>query len=88
MLCTTSFYLTFKPKYKTFIIYIVALSVDSGDEIHLSKKAQIAHLKADKASIKIFSKYANYAEIFLLKLAIKFSKHIKINNHTIELLNN
>ena len=30
---------TFNPKYKMFVVYIVALSVDLDDEIHLSKKA-------------------------------------------------
>ena len=30
--------------------------------MHLSKSAQIAQLNVDKASIKIFSKYANFAD--------------------------
>ena len=54
--------------------------------IYLSKKALMAHLKVNEAFIKVFSKYTNFAEIFLLKLAVKLLKHTRINNHTIELL--
>ena len=59
-----------------------------GDEMHLSKKAQIAQFKADKAPTKVSSKYADFADIFLPKLAVKFQEHTKINNHTIELVDN
>ena len=74
------------PKHKTFVVYVAAFSIDSGDELHSLKKAQIAHLKADKASIKVLSKYANFADIFSSKLAVKLSEHMKINNHAIELV--
>ena len=56
--------------------------------MYLSKKAQIVHLKTDEASTKVPSKYANFADVFLLKLAIKFLEHPRINNHAIELLDN
>ncbi len=68
------------------MIYIAALSVNSGDEVHPSRTAQIAHLKADEALIKVSSKYAAFADIFSLKLATELSKHIGINNHAIELV--
>ena len=55
--------------------------------MHPSKRAQIAHLKANKAPIKVFSKYAHFAGNFLPKLAIEFSKHIRMNDHAIELMN-
>ena len=45
-------------------------------------------MKGDKAFSKVPSKYANFADFFLLKLDIKLSKHIKINNHAIKLINN
>ena len=45
-------------------------------------------MKIDKASIKVFSKYANVANIFLLKLAIELLKYIEINNHALDLVNN
>lgn len=55
--------------------------------MHLSKKAQIAHLKADETPIKVFGKYTDFANIFLLKLAIKLSKNTSINNYAIKLVN-
>ena len=56
--------------------------------MHPLKKVQIAYLKADKTSIKVASKYVDFADIFLPKLAAEFLKHIKINNHAIKLVNN
>ena len=55
--------------------------------MHPLKRAQIAHLKANKAFIKVFSKYADFANVFSSKLAAKLSEHIRINNHAIELVN-
>ena len=54
--------------------------------MHPLRRAQIAYLETDKAFIKIPSKYANFADVFSPKLAIKLLKHTKINNHTIELV--
>ena len=50
------------------------------------KKAQIIHLKANEAFIKMLNKYANCANVFLPKLTIKLSKYIGINNHAIKLV--
>ncbi len=60
------------PEYKNFVIHVVALSVDSGDEVHPSRRAQIAHLKVDEAPTKVPSEYADFAEIFSPKLAVEF----------------
>ncbi len=54
--------------------------------MHLSRRAQIAHLKANKALIKVSSKYAHFADIFSPKLAAKLPKHMDINNHAMELV--
>ncbi len=54
--------------------------------MHPSKKAQIAHLKVDKVSTKVPSKYADFADVFSPKLTIELPKHIEINNHVIELV--
>ena len=70
-------------EYKVFVIHIVALNINLGDKMHLSKKAQIANLKADEALIKIPRKYANFANIFLPKLTTKLLKYTRINNHAI-----
>ena len=43
-------------------------------------------MKADKASTKIPNEYANFADVFSPKLAVELSKHIEINDYTIELV--
>ncbi len=73
-------------KYETFVIHIAVLSIDSSDEVYPSKKAQIAHLKADEAPTKVPSKYTYFADVFSPKLAIELLQHMKINNYTIELV--
>ena len=75
-------------EYKVFIIHIVAPNVDLSNEVYSSKKAQIAHLKVDEVLTKIFSKFADFADIFLPKLAIKLFKHTGINDYAIELIDN
>lgn len=37
------------PKHKAFVVYVTIFNVDSGDEVHPLRKAQIAHLKVNKA---------------------------------------
>ncbi len=76
----------FNLKYKVFVVYVAALSIDSGDEVYTFKKSQIAYLKVDKVPTNVFSKYANFTKVFLPKLATELSKHTKINNHAIELI--
>ena len=68
------------------MVYIVTLSVDLSDEMYLLKRAQIAHLKANEPSIKVPSKYADFVDIFLSKLAVELSKHTGINNYAIKLM--
>ncbi len=73
-------------EYKAFVIHIAALNVDSGDKMHLLKKAQIAYLKADEAYTKVLSKYANFADVFSPKLAVELPKYTRINNYAIKLV--
>ena len=54
--------------------------------MHLSKRTQIAHLKADEALTKVSSKYADFADIFSPKLAAELLEHMGINDHAIELM--
>ncbi len=56
--------------------------------MHPSRRAQIAHLKANEAFFEVLSKYADFADVFLLKLAVELLEHTKINDHTIELVDN
>ena len=76
------------PEYKAFIIHVAVLSINLGDKKHPLRKAQIAHLKVDEAFIKVFSKYANFVDAFLPKLAVKLPKYTRINNHAIKLVDN
>ena len=54
--------------------------------MHPSKRAQIAHLKADEAPTKVPSKYAGFIDVFLPKLAAKLLEHTEINDYTIKLV--
>ncbi len=56
--------------------------------MHLSRRAQIAHLKADEAPSKVPSEYTDFANVFSPKLAAKLSEYTEINNHTIKLVDN
>ncbi len=53
--------------------------------MHPSKSAQIAYLKANEAPTKVPSEYADFADVFLLKLATELLEHTGINNYAIEL---
>ncbi len=77
---------TLDPDYKAFVIHIVALNVSLNNKVQFSKKAQIVHLKADEASIKVPSKYVDLEDIFSPNLAMELLDNMDINNHTIELL--
>ncbi len=72
--------------HEAFVVHIAALSVNLGDKVHPSRKAQIAHLKTDEALTKVPSKYANFADIFSPKLVVELPEHTRINNHAIELV--
>ncbi len=76
------------PEHEVFIVHVAALSLDSGDEVHPSRRAQIADLKADEASSKVPNEYADFADVFSPKLTVELSKHTGINDHTIKLVDN
>ncbi len=65
---------------------MAALSVDLGDKVHPSRRAQIAHLKVDEAFTKVPRKYADFADVFLPKLAAELLEHTGINGHAIKLV--
>ena len=69
-------------------MHVTTFSVNLGDEVYPSKRAQLAHLKADKVLTKVFSKYADFADVFSPKLAVELPEHTRINNHTIKLVDN
>ena len=70
------------------MVHVVALEFLPGlieITIHLLQAAQIAALKQDKAPIKVWPKYANYADVFSFNLAIELPKNTGIKEHAIEL---
>ncbi len=71
-------------EHKVFKVYVVALNIDKDDEMHSSKKAQIAQLKANKALTKIPGEYADFADVFSPKLTAELSEYTGIKDHTIE----
>ncbi len=75
-------------KYDGFVVHIAAFNINSDDKVHPSRRTQITNLKIDKALFKVPSKYADFVDVFSPKLATKLPKHTRINNHTIELVDN
>ncbi len=73
---------------KAFVVYLAALSIESSDEMHLSKTAQIAHLKVDEAPTKMPVEYTDFADIFSPKLGAELPEYMEINDYAIELVNN
>ncbi len=68
------------------MIHIATLSAIPVMQVYLFGQAQVGLLLADKASIKVFSKYLNYANIFIFDLIIKLLKNTGINKYVIKLI--
>lgn len=54
--------------------------------IHSFQAAQVATLYQDKALIKMFTEYVDFADVFLPNLAIKLLENTSIKEHAIELI--
>ena len=67
---------------ETFVLYMAALSVDSN--VHPSWQAQIALLDVKKVTIT--SEYTDYTDLFSPDSAAELPKHIGINDHPINLI--
>ncbi len=74
------------PEHEAVVFRVAALNIDLGDEVHPSRRAQIVHLKEDKAPTEIPSEYADFADVFWPKLAVELPEHTGINDHAIELV--
>lgn len=68
---------------KAFIMYVASLFLDFKIIICPAQEAKIALLVARK--VTILTKYLDYANIFLKKLAIELPKYFDINKHLINL---
>lgn len=76
--------IAFNPKDKTFVVHVTSFA--STNDVHFSCRAQIAFLKVDEASIIISSEYFDFVDIFSLELIAELLGHMRINNHTINLI--
>ena len=79
-------------KHKTFIVHVASLSFVASPSfsplnIYPLCRSQIAGLIAKEAPIKVLAKYLDFVDIFFLDLTSKLFKYIKINKHTIKLVN-
>ena len=71
---------------KIFIMHIAVLNIKSIIiAVYLSQIAQIRLLKANKVLTIVCTKYSNYTNVFLPKLAAKLLKYTNINNYAIKL---
>ena len=68
-----------------FVLHIVTLKEPTIMLIYLSCQAQVTSLRNNKNGI--FAEYFNFFNIFFSDSVLKLQKHIKINNHFINLLN-
>ena len=79
------------PKHKIFIVHVtslnsVAMPSSSLLDAHLFCKPQIANLIVEEALTKVSAKYSNFVDKFSPDLAFKLSKHTRINDSAIKLV--
>lgn len=74
------------PEYEIFVIYLVSLN-STQFNVYPFYRLQIADLIAKETSIKIFAKYADFANIFFLDLESKLLEQTEINDHAIKIVN-
>ena len=83
-----------KKNFETFVMHVATLEMPTAMSIHSSRTLQVqrlneptlAALQWDKAPIEIPAKYADYADVFSLDLAMKLLENTKINEHAIKLI--
>lgn len=69
-----------------FVVNVIALNVLEMTT-HPSLIPQIAVSKQNEVSVKVSPKYADYADVFFLNLAIELSENTCINKYAIKLKN-
>ena len=79
-------------EYEIYVIYVESVSSNalpssSLFDVYPFWRPQISDLIAEEAPTKVLAKYSDFADGFSPDLASELSKHIRINNHVIELVN-
>ena len=72
-------------KHEIFVIHVASLNFILLD-VYPFHRSQIFGFITKEALTKVFNEYVNFADIFFLDLASKFSKHTGINDYAIELV--
>ena len=71
---------------ETFVVHGAALAEPTIMSIHPSCQAQVAALTSKKTGI--FAEYSDFSNIFSSDFAVELPKHIGINDHPVNLLDN
>ncbi len=74
------------PEHEAFVVHVAVFGKNLGNEVHLSRRAQIAHLKVDEAATEVPNEYTDLADVFSLKLAAELPEQTGINDHAIKLV--
>lgn len=74
---------TLDPDNKTLIIHITFLARTN---VYPFYRAQIALLIQNNTPTVVFSKYADFTDIFSIILTTKLLKYTKVNNYTVDLI--
>ena len=71
---------------ETFVVHVAAIAEPTTMPIHLSRQAQVATLMSEETGIP--TEYSEFSNIFSSDSAAELSKHTRINDHSIDLLDN
>ena len=75
------------PGHETFVVHVASLESSSQEgNVHLSCRAQIATLVANKAPTLIPTEYSDFADVFSPELASELLEYTGINDHAIKLV--
>ena len=76
------------PEHEIYVVHIASLSSTllAFLNVHPSREPQISGIIAEEAPTKVFAEYSDFADVFFPDLASELSKHTRINNHAIELV--
>lgn len=73
---------------EAFVVHVASLAVGIEMTIQPSQMAEIASLITHKTPIIVFVEYSDFADIFLPESAAELPEYTRINDHSIELIDN
>lgn len=72
------------PEDQSFVVQITSFTIFN--KIYPSHRTQITLLKVNESSITVSPEYSNFKSVFFPELTTELPKHIRINNHIINLV--